>query len=132
MSALNLTVLQKAREAVNADAEFRRLGTCDTRMGLKIGDAAYIVDFVAFECESVREIEVEALRDADFYLELSPAAWREYLDGRATGDAPSLISLDVDSPDGIVKGRDPLQTLKFERYHLTLQSFLDQGARSAS
>jgi hypothetical protein len=128
----NLTLLERARTAVNADAEFRKLGTCDTRMGLKSGDDAFIVDFVAFECAAVAAIDLDSLRDADFYLELSPDAWRTYLAGRANGSAPSLVSLDVDSPNGLVKGSDPLKVLKFERYHLTLQSFLDKGARLAA
>jgi hypothetical protein len=101
-------------------------------MGIKAGDDAYIVDFVAFECAGVAAIDLDSLRDADFYLDLSPDAWRTYLAGRASGAAPSLVSLDIDSPNGIVKGSDPLKTLKFERYHLTLQSFLDKGARLAA
>jgi hypothetical protein len=128
---IDLKLLERARTAINADAEFRRLGTSDVRMGIKAGDDAFIVDFVAFECAAVTSIDRDALRDADFYLELTPDAWREYLAGRANGTAPSLVSLDVDSPNGIVKGSDPLKTLKFERYHLTLQRFLDKGAQLA-
>jgi hypothetical protein len=129
---LNLTLLERARTAGNADAEFRKLGTCDTRMGLKAGDDAFIVDFVAFECAAVAAIDLDSLRDADFYLELTPGDWRDYLAGRANGTSPSLVSLDVEAPNGIVKGSDPLKVLKFERYHLTLQSFVDKGARLAA
>ena len=131
-AALNLALLEKTRDAVNGDREFRRLGTCDARMGLKIGDAAFLVDFAAFGCAAVASIELDALRDADFYLEQSPAQWRSYLDGRRAGVAPTLISLDVATPDGLVKGSDPLKTLKFERFHLTLQAFVDAGAQLAS
>jgi hypothetical protein len=131
-AALNLSLLERVRDAVNTDRDFRRLGTCDVRLGIKAGEAAFLVDFEAFECAAVAAIDLDALRDADFYLELSPDAWRSYLAGRREGSAPSLVSLDVDTPDGIVKGTDPLKTLKFERYHLTLQSFLDTGARLAA
>ena len=131
-ASLNLALLNKARDAVNADREFRRLGTCDARVGIKAGDTAFVVEFTAFECAGVAPIDVDALRDVDFYLELNPKAWQGYLAGRRAGTAPTLISLDVDSPDGIVKGTDPLKTLKFERYHLTLQLFLDTGARLAA
>src|SRR4249919_3956863 len=124
-AALNLGLLQKVRETVNADRDFRRLGTCDARVGIKAGDAAFLIDFEAVECAAVAAIDLDALRDADFYLELSSDAWKAYLAGRTAGTAPSLVSLDVDTPNGIVKGADPLKTLKFERYHLTLQSFLD-------
>ena len=129
---LDLALLQKACAAVNADRDFRRLGTCDVRVGIKAGDAAFLVDFEAFECAGVSAIDLDALRDADFYLELSAEAWQAYLAGRCAGSAPSLISLDVDVPNGIVKGNDPLKALKFERYHLTLQSFIDAGARLAA
>jgi hypothetical protein len=129
---LNLDLLQRVRTSVNDDRDFRRLGTCDARVGIKAGDAAFLVDFEAFECAAVAAIELDALRDADFYLELSAEAWRSYLGGRRSGTAPTLVSLDVDTPNGIVKGADPLKTLKFERYHMTLQSFLDRGARLAA
>ncbi len=128
---MNLQLLERTRDTVNADRAFARLGTSDVRMGIKAGDAAYLLDFAAFECEAVAQIDVDALRDADFYLELSQAHWARYLNGRAAGSAPSLVSLDVDTPDGIVKGGDPLQALKFERYHLTLQAFIDVAARHA-
>jgi hypothetical protein len=131
-AALNLGLLQKVRDSVNADRDFRRLGTCDVRVGIKAGDAAFLVDFEAFECAAVASIDLDALRDADFYLELSADAWKSYLSGRKAGTAPTLVSLDVDTPNGIVKGADPLKTLKFERYHLTLQSFFDTGARLAA
>jgi len=131
-AALNLGLLQRVREAVNADRDFRRLGSCDARVGIKVGDSAFLVDFEAFECAAVAVIELDALRDADFYLELSSDGWESYLSGRKAGTASTLVSLDVDTPDGIVKGADPLKTLKFERYHLTLQSFLDTGARLAA
>jgi hypothetical protein len=131
-SPLNLALLTRTRDAVNADRDFRRLGTCDARVGLKVGDSAFVVEFAAFECAAVSAVDVDALRDADFYLELSPAAWQGYLDGRRAGTGPTLVSLDVDTPDRIVKGTDPLKALKFERYHLTLQSFFDTGARLAA
>jgi hypothetical protein len=131
-TALDLALLKNTRDAVNADPAFRQLGTCDARVGIKAGDAAFLVDFVAFECAGIEQIDVDALRDADFFLELSPAAWRTYLLGRRSGSAPTLVSMDVDTPDGIVKGADPLKVLKFERYHLTLQAFLDKGAELAA
>ena len=131
-TVLNLPLLEKTRDAVNADRDFRKLGTTDARVGIKAGESAFLVDFEAFECAAVAAIDLDALRDADFYLELSPDAWQSYLAGRRAGTAPSLVSLDVDTSDGIVKGTNPLKTLKFERYHLTLQSFFDTGARLAA
>jgi hypothetical protein len=131
-SVLTLALLEQTRSAVNADRAFHDLGTCDVRMGIKADDAAFLIDFAAFECANVEQIDIDALRDADFVLEWSAPAWQAYLAGRRGGTAPTLISLDLDTDGGIVKGTDPLKTLKFERYHLTLQSFLDTGARLAA
>jgi hypothetical protein len=131
-TGLDLALLKETRDAVNADPAFRQLGTCDVRMGIKTGESAFLVDFVAFECAGIEQIDVDALRDADFFLELSVPEWRTYLAGRRAGNAPSLVSLDVNAPDGIVKGGDPLKKLKFERFHLTLQAFLDKGAELAA
>jgi hypothetical protein len=132
ITGLDLALLKGARDAVNADPTFRQLGTCDVRMGIKAGESAFLVDFVAFECAGIEQIDVDALRDADFFLELSALEWRTYFVGRRSGSAPTLVSLDVETPDGVVKGTDPLKTLKFERYHLTLQAFLDKGAELAA
>ena len=132
MTSLNLTMLERMRDAVNADRDFRRLGTADVRVGIKVGEQAFLIQFEAFECSAVSEIAIDELRESDFYVELSQQAWQTYLAGRQRGTAPSLVSLEVDAPDGIIKGTDPLQMLKFERYHLTLQSFLDSGARLAA
>jgi hypothetical protein len=131
-AASNVELLARTRDAVNADRAFRKLGTTDARVGIKIGETAFLVEFEAFECASVAAIDLDALRDADFYLELSGDAWQTYLAGRRAGTAPSLVSLDVDTPDGIVKAADPLKLLKFERYHLTLQAFVDTGAQLAA
>jgi hypothetical protein len=131
-TGLNLELLKKTREAVNADPAFRQLGTCDARVGIKADESAFLVDFVAFECAGVEQIEVDALRDADFFLELTVPEWRTYLSDRRGGRAPTLVSLDVGTPNGIVKGADPLKKLKFERFHLTLQAFLDKGADLAA
>src|SRR5262245_18964969 len=121
-AGLNLALLNEARDAVNADPAFRQLGTCDARVGIKAGESAFLIDFVAFECAGIEQIEVDGLRDADFFFELSMPEWGNYLAGRRSGDAPSLVSLDVATSNGFVKGADPLKKLKFERFHLTLQA----------
>jgi hypothetical protein len=121
----DLALLERARAAVNADHGLDRLGSCDLRLGVKAASAAFLVDFVAFECASVSEVDEDGLRDAEIVIEQDAASWQRYLDGRRMGTAPTLMSLDLDVPDGIVTASDPLQALKFERYHLTLQAFFD-------
>jgi hypothetical protein len=128
----NLALLERARDAVNADRGVARLGSCDVKLGIKSDAAAYLVDFVAFECAAVTEVDADALRDADIVIEQDGAAWQRYLKGRRDGSAPTLVSLDVDTIGGVVKGQDPLKALAFERYHLTLQAFFDTAARLAA
>jgi len=124
-SPFSLALFERARDAVNADRVATRLGSCDVKLGVKSDSAAYLVDFVAFECAAVAETDDDGLRDADIVIARSDAAWRRYLEGRRDGSAPSLVSLDVDAPGGIVAAPDPLKALLFERYHLSLQAFFD-------
>jgi len=122
------TRLEKAREACNRDPAFRKLGTCDARVGIKADDAAFIVSFEAFECTGTRKIGLDELRDADFTIDMPRAAWRDFLAGRRAGSGTSLVGRDVDTAGGIVRADNPLNALKFERYHLTLQHFFDKVA----
>ena len=127
--AIDLDLLNRACAAVNAEPDFKKLGTADVAAGIKSGDDAFLVRFEAFECAGVERIEVEQLRDADFHLDLDPKDWQLYLLGRKAGKAPSLSALDIATDGGIVRGSDPLKTLKFERYLGTLQAFVDTAAR---
>jgi hypothetical protein len=130
-AAIDLELFARTRAAVNEDPSFRKLGTADMMAGIRLGDTAFIVQFEAFECAGVEQVDVEQLRDADFYLELPAPALQHYLAGRKAGTAPSLSSLDLDTEGGIVRGTDPLRTLKFERYLGTLQAFFDKSANLA-
>ena len=121
----DLALLQRARDAANADRALAALGSCDLRLGVKADGAAFLVDFVAFECVAVAEVDADGLRDAEIVIEQDAASWQRYLDGRRMGTAPTLVSLDLDLPGGLVSAADPLKALKFERYHLTLQAFFD-------
>jgi hypothetical protein len=129
---LDLDLLQRAREAVNADPAFRRLGTADVRVGVRHGEAAFLIAFEAFECAAVEQVDENRLRDADFVIERSAVEWDRWLAARGAGKAPSLLSLDVDAPAGIVRGRDPRQTLAFERYAASLQAYFDKSAELAA
>jgi hypothetical protein len=122
--------LDKARELCNRDPEFRKLGSCDARVGVKVDDAAFVVTFEAFECVGVTPVDVESLRDTDFYLDMSREAWRELLTGGTEGCA-SLVSATVDDPE-LVRASSPLNALKFDRYHRTLQRFFDRVAALAA
>ena len=122
--------LPTAQAALNADPAFRKLGSTDLVLGLKSGRAVRRVVFEAFEIASVDETDEAALRDCELVIEMTPREWTNYLRRRAKGTGPSLVSLNLDRD--IVRAANPMDGLKFDRYHLSLQALVDQGARLAA
>ena len=119
--------LPDARTALNGDPAFRKLGSTDLVLGLKSGRVVRKVVFEAFEITSVDETPETALRDCELTIEMAPREWTNYLRRRAKGTGPTLQSLDLDRD--IVQAANPLDRLKFDRYHLSLQTLVDEGAR---
>ena len=121
------------RESANADPQFTSQGTVNCYMGIKAGDAAFTLTFAGFECAGVAAVQEAALRDTDFYIDMSPAQWRELLDNiSANGGADSahtLNSLDLSMPSGCVKSENELRRTAFFQYHLSLQAFFDAAAK---
>ena len=125
---------EAVRERANDDAQFRAQGSCNCRMGVKAGDVAVVVTFEGFECAGVvRAADVGDLRGADFYLDMTPDEWREFLGNiAANGGADSahtLNALDLTMANGCVKAHDELGRTAFFQYHLSLQAFFDASAR---
>ena len=118
--------LQAAAEKLNDAPAFRQLGSTDLVLGLKAGRVVRIVTFEAFAIVGVAVADEAALRDCDIVIDMAPRDWTGYLTRRARGAGPSLVGLDLER--SVVQAPDPLQRLKFERYHLTLQALVDQGA----
>lgn len=121
--------LPGAQAALNDDPAFRKLGSTDLVLGLKSGRVVRRVVFEAFEIASVDETDEAALRDCELVIEMTPREWTNYLRRRAKGTGPTLASLDLDRD--IVRAANPLDQLKFDRYHLSLQALVDQGAQLA-
>ena len=122
--------LPDAQAALNEDPAFRKLGSTDLVLGLKSGRTVRRVVFEAFEIASVDETDEAALRDCDLVIEMTPREWTNYLRRRAKGTGPNLVSLNLDRD--IVRAANPLDGLKFDRYHLSLQALVDQGAQLAA
>ena len=120
--------LKKAQTTVNEDASFRKHGSVDTKMALKVGRSAYLIDFAGFSCHGVQKVSAQDLREADFVIEMSTGAWDKFLSGRRTGGGPTLAELDT--IEGIVKA-SPRKKLNFYRYHVSLQAFVDAGVLAA-
>ena len=119
--------LPGAQAALNEDSSYRKLGSTDLVLGLKSGRVVRKVVFEAFEITSVSDLDENALRDCDLTIEMSPREWTNYLKRRAKGTGPTLVSLDLDRD--IVTAANPLNRLKFDRYNLSLQALVDEGAR---
>ena len=118
--------LEETAAELNEDPAFRNLGSTDLVLGLKAGRVVRIVVFEAFGIARIEDADEGALRDCEVVIDMAPRDWTAYLRRRAAGKGPSLLALDMDRE--IVRAPDPLQRLKFERYHLTLQALLDRGA----
>ena len=121
------------KDMVNQDEAFRRLGTVDARVGVKVGDKNYEVAFEAFECAGVREIAADELRDCDFWLEQEPEAWKEMLTNiKQNGSADlshTLNTIDLSRPDGFARSYDGYRRDAFYRFNQSLQHFFDSSAK---
>jgi len=120
-------------ELVNKDEAFRRLGTVDARVGVKVADQLFEVDFEAFEFAGVREIQESHLRDVDFWLEQSPEEWREMLENiKSHGAADlhhTLNTLDLTKPEGFARSYDGYRRDLFYRFNQSLQHYFDSSAK---
>ena len=126
---------QALQQLVNADPEFRRLGTVDASMGVKVGPRVFVITFEAFECIGVKEGSVADLDDLDFYLELSEPDWRELVENtKANGGADrqhTLNTLDLTKEGGLSQNAtgDQLRGDMFFRVNQSLQHFFDLSAQ---
>ncbi len=129
----SLEWFEAVRDSANGDSQFTSQGTVNCLMGMKVGDSAFAVTFEGFECAVVKAVPEGELRDLDFYIDLSPAEWRDLLDNIAANggsdSAHTLNTLDLTMPNGCVKSGSELRRAAFFRYHLSLQAFFDASAR---
>ena len=125
--------LESIKDVVNKDERFRHFGTVDARVGLKVGERAFEVDFEAYEVTNVREVTPEDLTHCDFWLEQEPRAWQEMLENiRRNGKADvthTLNTIDLNRAEGLAKGPDGYKVDLFYRYNQSLQDFFDSSAR---
>ena len=131
----SLEWFQARQEMVNADPDFRRLGSIDLSMGVKVGPRVFIITFEAFECSDVREGTEYDLIDLDFFLEMSEADWQDLMrNTKENGGADlshTLNTLDLMAQDGISKNAtgDQLRADLFFRVNQSLQHFFDSSAK---
>ena len=120
------------KSLVNGDTTYRQFGTVDAVMGVKLDDSVYIISFEAFQCTGVRLGDDYDLINTDFFLEMSPDAWRAMLQSiKSNGGAEAgqtLVSLDMLNEISNNATGDQLRADMFFRYNQSLQHFFDLSA----
>lgn len=123
------------REIVNNDDGYKRIGTCDCVIGIKVPDLQkfYVVTFEAFEVADVREASEAEAENTDFWLHMPYAKWKEMIQNiKANGKADlhhTLNTLDIEDPDGLARSHDGYRRDAFYRFNQTFQYFFDVSAR---
>jgi hypothetical protein len=123
----------KAAELLNASDSFKRLGTCDSEMGVQVGDRYFEIDFEAFEVKGAQEIDAARAAELDFTLVQSLEDWKVMLENiKANGQAEdeyTLNSLDLKSDTEFAQGKDYHRRDAFYRFNQTFQEYFDMSAQ---
>lgn len=123
------------KEIVNTDEGYKRLGTCDAEVGIKIPDLQkyYKITFEAFEVASVQEVDERDAEDSDFWLEGPYSRWKELIENvKANGKADlhhTLNTIDLEDPDGFARSNDGYRRDAFYRFNQTFQYFFDASVQ---
>jgi hypothetical protein len=123
------------KSIVNQDEGYKRIGTCDSEVGVKIPDLQkyYKITFEAFEVADIRETDVADAENADFWLEMPYARWKEMIENiKANGKADlhhTLNTIDMEDPDGLARSNDGYRRDAFYRFNQTFQYFFDASVR---
>ena len=126
---------QALQQLVNADPEFRHIGSIDASMGVKVGPKIFVITFEAFECSEVREGSEDELLDLDFVLELSEADWKDLVQNTKENDGAdlrhTLNTLDLTKEGGLSNNAagDQFRADIFFRVNQSLQHFFDLSAK---
>lgn len=126
---------ESINKIVNVDPEFKKLGTCDAEMGVKVSDTGkmFLLTFEAFECTGARPATQADLDQADFYLEMDKAGWQEMLDNiKKHGSADldhTLNTLDMARPAQLAQAKDEYRRDLFYRFNQTFQDYFNASAK---
>jgi len=123
------------REIINADEAYKRHGTCDASVGIKVPEAGkyFVITFEAFEVEDVKETDEAAAENTDFWIEQTYDKWQEMIKNIAdNGQADlhhTLNTLDIEDPDGLARSNDGYRRDLFYRFNQSFQHFFDATAQ---
>jgi hypothetical protein len=120
---------------VNSDENYKRIGTCDSDIGIKVPDLQkyYRITFEAFEVLSVNETDEPGAENTDFWLEMPYARWKDMIENiKANGKADlhhTLNTIDLEDPEGLARSNDGYRRDAFYRFNQTFQYFFDASAQ---
>ena len=123
------------REIINDDEAYKRHGTCDASVGIKVPEAGkyFVIAFEAFEIEDVKETDEAAAENTDFWIEQTYDKWQEMIKNIAdNGQADlhhTLNTLDIEDPDGLARSNDGYRRDLFYRFNQSFQHFFDATAQ---
>lgn len=123
---------QAVADKVNNDPAYRHHGTCDARVGIKVGDRTFRLVFDAFEVLDIAEIDNPEAEDLDFTLDMPAEQWQAMLEniqqhGRAETDW-TLNTIDLATPNEFAKADDYYRRDLFYRFNQSFQHFFDSSA----
>lgn len=111
----------------NQDSKCRQLGRATIEVGFRAGDHGLLVKFHGDSIASVQRIENrDAWAAIPLVITMSPRQWSFYLRRRRTKKESSLMVFNL--RNRVLKFRNPLDHLHFQRVHLTIQALVDLAA----
>ena len=119
------------KEIVDKDEGYKRIGTCDSEVGIKVPDLQkyYKITFEAFEIADVKETVEADAENTDFWLEMPYARWKDMIENiKDNGKADihhTLNTIDLEDPDGLARSNDGYRRDAFYRFNQTFQYFFD-------
>ena len=123
------------RDIVSADGAYRRIGTCDAVVGIKIPDLQkyFRLTFEVFEVADAREVSETEAEDSDFWLEMPYERWKEMIRNiRDNGKADlhhTLNTIDLEDPEGFARSHGGYRRDAFYRFNQSFQRFFDSSAK---
>jgi hypothetical protein len=123
------------KEIVNNDEGYKRIGTADAEVGIKIPDLEknYKLWFEAFEVGDVKEVDEAEAENTDFWLEMPYARWKDMIQNiKENGRADlhhTLNTIDLEDPEGLARSHDGYRRDLFYRFNQTFQYFFDITAK---
>ncbi len=131
----SLEWFQALRDIINEDDAYRRIGTCDAVVGVKVpGQQKYfLLPFEAFELLEVKEVSESEAEDSDFWLEMPYERWQEMIknisDNSKADLHHTLNTIDLEDPEGFARSHDGYRRDTFYRFNQSFQHFFDSSAK---